>query len=151
MVSGDQIDLREKIMTLSVLGVGWGFPVVSDDSSETRPSARIAVAEYEESVRQSILIILSTAKGERVMRPTFGCGLSELVFAVNNGTTQALAKLEVYEALETWEPRIEVLSVETSSGGDRGEQLLIFIDYRVRTTDTRFNLVYPFYLDRPLT
>ena len=138
-------------MSIPTLGVGWGFPVLLDDVSQKQASARVAVAEYEESVRQSILIILSTAKGERAMRPTFGCGISELVFAVNNTTTQAMAKLEVYEALQNWEPRIEVLGVETSSAGDRGEQLLIFIDYRVRTTDTRFNLVYPFYLDRPLT
>jgi phage baseplate assembly protein W len=137
-------------MAIPVLGVGWGFPVVSDEDSQKRLPARVAVAEYEESVRQSILIILSTAKGERVMRPTFGCGISELVFAVNNTTTQALVKLEVRESLQNWEPRIEVLSVETSSGGDRGERLIISIDYRVRTTDTRFNLVYPFYLDRPL-
>jgi phage baseplate assembly protein W len=137
-------------MAIPVLGVGWGFPIVRDDTSRQPPHARIAVAEYEESVRESILIILSTAKGERVMRPTFGCGLSELVFAVNNRATQTAAKLEVYEALQNWEPRIEVLGVETSTAGDRGEELLIFIDYRVRLTDTRFNLVYPFYLDRPL-
>lgn len=137
-------------MAIPVLGVGWGFPVVPDDASQKQAPARFAVAEYEESVRQSILIILSTAKGERVMRPTFGCGLSELVFAVNNTTTQAMAKLEVHEALQNWEPRIEVLGVEASNAGDRGEQLIISIDYRVRTTDTRFNLVYPFYLDRPL-
>lgn len=139
-------------MAITVLGVGWGFPVVPVVSEEglQESLAHIAVAEYEESVRQSILIILSTAKGERVMRPTFGCGISELVFAVNNTTTQALVKLEVRESLQNWEPRIEVLGVETSSGGDRGERLMISIDYRVRTTDTRFNLVYPFYLDRPL-
>ena len=138
-------------MAIPVLGVGWGFPVVSNAVSQKQAPARFAIAEYEESVRQSILIILSTAKGERVMRPTFGCGISELVFAVNNPTTQAMAKLEVHEALQNWEPRIEVLGVEASNAGDRGEQLIISIDYRVRTTDTRFNLVYPFYLDRPLT
>ncbi|MBA4142866.1 MAG: GPW/gp25 family protein [Nitrosospira sp.] len=138
-------------MRIPILGVGWGFPVVAADGSPTGESNRFSVAEYEESVRQSILIILSTAKGERAMRPTFGTGLSELVFAVNNSTTHALVQFEVSEALKNWEPRIEVLGVETSSGGARGEQLLIFIDYRVRTTDSRFNLVYPFYLDRPLT
>lgn len=137
-------------MSIPVLGVGWGFPVLLEDISQ-KQAARFAVAEYEESVRQSILIILSTAKGERVMRPDFGSGLSELAFAVNNQTTQATAAFEVHEALQNWEPRIEVLRVETSSAGDRGEQLMIYIDYRVRTTDNRFNLVYPFYLDRPLT
>jgi uncharacterized protein len=135
------------MMEIPVLGVGWGFPVAAD----LRKPVRITIAEYEESVRQSILIILTTAKGERVMRPTFGCGLSELVFAVNNSTTHALAQFEVSEALKNWEPRIEVLGVETATAGDRDEQLLIYIDYRVRTTDNRFNLVYPFYLDRPLT
>lgn len=135
------------MMRIPVLGIGWGFPV----EAEPEKQARFGIAAYEESVRQSIHIILSTAKGERVMRPTFGCGLSELVFAVNNSTTHAIAKLEVGEALKNWEPRIEVIGIETATGGNRGEQLLISIDYRVRTTDNRFNLVYPFYLDRPLT
>ena len=138
-------------MRIPVLGIGWGFPVALGDALQRGKENRLAVAEYEESVQQSILIILSTSKGERAMRPTFGTGLSELVLAVNNSTTHAIAKLEVSEALKNWEPRIEVLGVETSTGGTRGEQLLIFIDYRVRTTDNRFNLVYPFYLDRPLT
>ncbi|WON73517.1 GPW/gp25 family protein [Nitrosospira sp. Is2] len=137
-------------MSIPVLGVGWGFPVKrADDSAQA--SAHFVIAEYEESVRQSIVIILSTAKGERVMRPDFGSGLSELVFAVNNAGTRAMAEFEVREALEKWEPRIDVLGVESSTGGDRGEQLMIFIDYRVRTTDNRYNMVYPFYLDRPLT
>ncbi|SEL12111.1 GPW/gp25 family protein [Nitrosovibrio tenuis] len=134
-------------MQIPVLGIGWNFPIELDDSAQPR----FSIAEYEESVKQSILIILSTAKGERVMRPDFGSGLSELVFAVNNATTRAMAAFEAREALETWEPRIEVLDVETSVAGNQGEQLLIYIDYRVRTTDNRFNLVYPFYLDRPLT
>jgi phage baseplate assembly protein W len=132
---------------IPVLGIGWGFPIEADSKAE----ARFRIAEYEESVRQSIWIILSTAKGERAMRPTFGCGLNELVFAVNNSTTHATARFEVSEALKNWEPRIEVLGVEAATSGNRGEQLLISIDYRVRTTDNRFNLVYPFYLDRPHT
>lgn len=133
-------------MAIPILGVGWSFPVEVDSQKQRQ----IATAAHEESVRQSILIILSTAKGERVMRPDFGCGLSGLVFALNNGTTQATAKFEVREALEYWEPRIDVLSVEATSGGNRGELLAISIDYRVRMTDNRYNLVYPFYLDRPL-
>ena len=136
-------------MPMSVLGVGWGFPVRLEESVDGR-TTRFAVAEYEEAVRQSIWIILSTSKGERVMRPDFGSGLHDLAFAVNNSTTQAMAAFEVREALQNWEPRIEVLGVEVSSAGDRGEQLMILIDYRVRTTDNRFNLVYPFYLERVL-
>jgi phage baseplate assembly protein W len=131
-------------MTTRVLGVGWGFPVAL-------AGERFAVAHYEESVRQSIVIILSTVKGERVMRPDFGCDLHELVFAPNSSATRGMAEFSVREALREWEPRIDVLRVEAESAGAHGEQLLIQIDYRVRTTDTRFNLVYPFYLDRPLT
>jgi phage baseplate assembly protein W len=109
------------------------------------------MASGELSVRQSIEIILSTGKGERVMRPDFGCDLNKLLFAPNDRTTQALAEFEVREALRTWEPRIDVLDVNVTAAGNRGEQLLIDIGYRVRSTDTRFNLVYPFYLDRPTT
>jgi len=135
-------------MAAEVLGVGWGFPVELIEGGAR--GARFALARYEESVRQSIVIILSTAKGERVMRPTFGCGLHELIFSVNNSAARAMAAFHVREALLEWEPRIDVLRVEASSGGERGEQLLIDIDYRVRLTDSRYNLVYPFYLDRPL-
>lgn len=140
----DPSTLRARV---PVLGAGWRFPVALDARASP---PRLAISADEESVRQSIFIILSTAKGERVMRPTFGCNLHELVFAVNNRATQATAAFEVRETLEAWEPRIDLLEIEATAGGDRGEQLLISIDYRVRSTDNRFNLVYPFYLDRPL-
>jgi len=125
------------------LGKGWQFPVARDDSKE-----RFAVAAYEESIRQAIQIILSTALGERVMRPDFGCAIHELVFAPNSAATQGMAEHHVREALLSWEPRIEVLDVEAVASGGQDEELLIGIDYRVRMTDSRFNLVYPFYLSR---
>lgn len=134
-------------MPAKFLGVGWSFPVAVELDEGKR---RFAVAEYEESVRQAIWIILATAKGERVMRPDFGCGIHELVFAVNDSATRGLAEYEVREALRLWEPRIEVLQVKATAGGSQGEQLLIGIDYRVRATDDRFNLVYPFYLERSM-
>jgi phage baseplate assembly protein W len=136
-----------------MLGAGWYFPVAQEGSLDGAPegSAKLAMAADELSVRQSIEIILSTSKGERVMRPDFGCDLNKLLFAPNNVATRARAEFEVTEALRTWEPRIEVLNVSVWVGGDNGEQLVIDIGYRVRSTDNRFNLVYPFYLDRPLT
>jgi len=127
------------------LGVGWYFPVARDQS------ARLLMASDEIIVRQSIEIILSTSKGERVMRPEFGCNLNKLLFAPNTRTTQALAAFEVGDALRTWEPRIDVLDVTAGASGDNGAVLLIDIHYRVRSTDNRFNLVYPFYLNRALT
>ena len=125
------------------LGVGWHYPVKRDGSGQ-----QFATAAYEESIRQAIWIILSTSKGERVMRPNFGCGLFELVFSPNDATTRGLAEHHVREALGIWEPRIDVDRVEAFPDGAQGEVLLIHIDYRVRTTDNRFNLVYPFYLER---
>ncbi|MGA7816941.1 GPW/gp25 family protein, partial [Caballeronia sp.] len=83
-------------MPAQVLGVGWDFPVALQDE-------RIAVARYEGCVRHSILLILSTARGERVMRPDFGCGLHELVFNVNGPSTQGMAEFHVREALKAWE------------------------------------------------
>jgi phage baseplate assembly protein W len=127
------------------IGAGWSLPV-----ARTEPAGRLAMAADEDSVRQSIFIILSTAKGERLMRPDFGCGLHDYVFAVNDRATQAAAAFEVREALLRWEPRIDLLEVEAESAGSAAEVLLLSITYRVRSTDNRFNLVYPFYLERPL-
>ena len=128
------------------LGVGWQFPISSEDPNAIKK--RLAKAEYEESIKQAIWIILFTAKGERVMRPEFGCGIHELVFAPNDAATRGMAEHHVDEALRLWEPRIEVLEVQATAAGAQDEELRISIDYRVRTTDSRFNLVYPFYLER---
>jgi phage baseplate assembly protein W len=127
------------------LGVGWRFPIERDESRE-----RFGIAAYEESIHQSIRIILSTAQGERVMRPDFGCGIHELVFAPNSAATRGMAEHHVREALLRWEPRIEVLNVTAVASGGQEEELLISVDYRVQMTDSRFNFVYPFYLDRGL-
>jgi phage baseplate assembly protein W len=123
------------------LGVGWGFPIAF-------ANGHLEPAIYDESIRQSIQIILETARGERVMRPDFGCSLHERVFAINDSSTRGAVAEDVREALRRWEPRIEVLDVTVTAGGAADEIVNISIDYRVRSTDNRFNLVYPFYLDR---
>jgi uncharacterized protein len=122
------------------LGKGWQFPVAVDEGGA------VAVAEYEESVRQSIWVILGTAKGERVMRPDFGCGIYDMVFGVNSSTTASEAAEEVHDALISFEPRVDVLNIDVSPGDD-GEVLYVSIDYQIRATNTVFNLVYPFYLE----
>ena len=129
-------------MASEFLGIGWGFPIAFDGDG------RLQLAREDVSIRQSIQIILETAPGERVMRPDFGCGLHERVFAVNNSATRAAVSDDVREALLHWEPRIQVLDVTVTSGSAEEEVLNISIDYRVRATDNRFNLVYPFYLNR---
>ncbi len=128
-------------MSDSFLGVGWRFPVVLNERG------RVADAEHEESIRQAIWIVLATAPGERAMRPDFGCGIHDLVFAVNSAATASRAASEVRRALIRWEPRIDLLDVRAAEDGAEPNRLAIEIDYRVRSTNNRFNLVYPFYLE----
>jgi uncharacterized protein len=127
-------------MAREFLGTGWKFPV------KTGAGGAIAMSSAEDDIREAIRIILGTAKGERVMRPEFGCGIHQRVFAVIDTTTLGSVENEVKEALILWEPRIEVLKVTASSREASQGRLLVEIEYRVRSTNTRFNLVYPFYL-----
>ena len=137
-------------MSKLFLGVGTQFPLALTDpvagTNNPRPG-QLARAEYEESVRQAILVILGTAKGERVMRPDFGCGIHDLAFANVSATTIGRVGREVRESLLRLEPRIDVTRVDARVG-DTNNVLLIDIDYEVRATNTAFNLVYPFYLQQ---
>jgi uncharacterized protein len=128
-------------MAKTFLGVGWNFPISFDDAGA------IQTAQYEESVRQAIWIILGTSPGERVMRPDFGCGIYDMVFEVNSASTAGRVAQAVREALLVHEPRIDVLDVRVQAQ-DGGDTLLIEIDYQVRATNNVFNVVYPFYLER---
>ncbi len=127
-------------MDKDFLGKGWKFPVRAD------AHGKIAVSAYEEDIKEAIRIILGTSKGERIMRPDFGCGIREYVFSSMNMGNLLLIENTVREALIQWEPRIEVLNVKTDTGRSDEGKLMINIEYRVRATNTQFNLVYPFYL-----
>lgn len=129
-------------MTREFLGVGWHYPV------EWTPQDGVKLAKNEQSIQQAIWIILNTAPGERVMRPEFGCGIHDYVFAPNDLRTTGLIRYAVEQALIRWEPRIELEQVTVETDRKRANVMLVTIDYRVRTTDSRFNLVYPFYLQR---
>jgi phage baseplate assembly protein W len=122
------------------LGIGWAFP------PRVEADGAIAEAVYEEDIRQAIRIIIFTNRGERVMRPDFGAGLNEFIFANVNTTTMALVETRVRESLVTWEPRIDVREVRVTSDPGERNKLLIDLTYRVRATNTQHNLVFPFYL-----
>jgi len=122
------------------LGRGLAFPVRIDPAT-----GAIALAQYEEDIRQAIRIILDTDPGERVMRPDFGAGLRALVFEPINTHTIALARHRVEQALILWEPRIDSITVTVTARPEQGT-LAIEVRYRVRTTNTFYNLVYPFFL-----
>jgi uncharacterized protein len=121
------------------LGVGWAFPVTVD----TR--GRLALARGERDIEQAIRMILMTPKGQRIMRPEFGCRIHELTFEPNDGSTAGLAAHYVQEALGMWEPRIRVLDVRTSKDDEDPGRMLIDVRYEIKATNDRRSLVYPFY------
>ncbi|HYV10455.1 MAG TPA: GPW/gp25 family protein [Pyrinomonadaceae bacterium] len=124
------------------LGRGWSFPVRLDEKEGT-----ILLSEHEQDIRESIRIILSTAKGERVMRPDFGCGIHDLVFEVINTTTLTQIETNVLQALALFEARIDVVQVTAlSENSGLDGQLRISIDYVIRGTNNQLNFVYPFYI-----
>jgi phage baseplate assembly protein W len=92
----------------------------------------LAMVEQPESIRQAILILLTTLPGERVMRPTYGCDLFKLVFSPNDETTAGLAIHFVRKALERWEPRVEILHLDATRNGDQPDRLEISLEYRIR-------------------
>ena len=127
-------------MAKEIVGCGWAFPPRID------PQGGLALTSERNELDQAIQIILSTSPGQRVMRPTFGCRLQELVFAPNNSQTAADARRYVDQALRMWEPRITVRKVETRPDPEDTSRLLIEIDYKVKATHDQRSLVFPFYL-----
>lgn len=121
------------------LGIGWKFPL------QVTPAGRIAQAKYEQRIEESIYLILSTAKGERVMLPEFGCGIHDLMFEPNNPGTVSATAQSVRAALTRFEPRIDVLDLAVEP--QEANLLLIRISYRIRANNAIGNLVYPFYIN----
>ena len=122
------------------LGIGWAFPPRFE-------GGKIAEAAYEQDVREAIQIILGTSPGERVMRPEFGAGLDRFVFDPIGPATLTQVEVRVRDALIAWEPRIDVEEVLVTPEGQPANVLSIEVQYVVRATNTRENLVYPFYLE----
>ncbi len=123
------------------IGQGWSFP--------PRPSAggRLVWADGDAKIRQSLWLILSTAPGERRMRPKFGCGIHDLVFEANTSNLRGRIQQQVRQALLQFEPRVDLLEVSVDTSPQARNQLLIRVDYRVRELNAYHNLVYPFYLN----
>ncbi|HYD10152.1 MAG TPA: GPW/gp25 family protein [Acidimicrobiales bacterium] len=119
------------------IGKGFAFPMRVDHTGS------IALVGGVADIDRSIVMVLSTARGERLMRPQFGCAIWDLLFEPINANTLGLMAQAVRDALAQWEPRIEVELVETEP---EESQVNISITYKVRVTNDRRNLVYPFYV-----
>jgi phage baseplate assembly protein W len=128
----------------------WGFVHPDFDAAEGQPGLRVsprggaAMVSGAAAVRQSVLILLSTRPGERVMRPRYGCDLNRLVFSPNDATTAGLAIHYVRQALLRWEPRIEILGLDAGPGETDPGRLDIVLEYRVRSLNRPDRLIYPF-------
>lgn len=127
------------------LGRGWSFPPAFNPPGGG-VAGGVEMVGADEDIRQSIGIILTTEPGERAMQPDFGCPLRRFVFQRMDATTQTRIKDAVYRALLHWEPRIviEEIRVEESDGSDG--IIRIGVEYAVRSTNSRFNLVFPYHV-----
>lgn len=125
-----------------ITGKGWRFPILPDESGG------LGYLEGDANVEQSLRILLLTSLGQRVMRSDFGCGAQRMLFAP--GSVQHLGLLEtaIREAVRDWEPRIELQEVRAEVAPGSESSVTVSISYRVRRTNTRNNLVFPFYLGK---
>ena len=125
----------------SFLGTGWGFPPRFD-----LESGKVAMVSDDDDIRESLRILFSTNPGERVMRPTFGCGLKSRVFDSISVSMATEIKDLVERAILFCEPRITLEDVSVKAEDVLGGLILINVSYTIRTTNTRSNMVYPFYI-----
>lgn len=123
----------------SFLGRGWSFPPEFEHSGNTR------MVEKETDIRESLFILLSTTPGERIMHPDYGCGLNKLVFEPGSGSLVRRIQDMVQYAILMFEPRIKLQTVDVEYSSEEAV-IYITIDYYVRQTNTRQNMVYPMYL-----
>lgn len=128
-------------MDKAFLGRGWAFPPAFD----RRGKAAAMVAE-EEDIRQSLRILLSTSPGERLLHPTFGCGLRQMVFERVDGSAVTEIRNRIERAVLFFEPRIDVTHVRVTADEVLDGVLRIELLYTVRATNSRSNMVYPFHV-----
>jgi phage baseplate assembly protein W len=125
---------------IELIGRGWAFPPQLDMRGQ------VALTTEDTEIQQAIYIILSTAPGERVMRPEFGCRIHEYIFAPSNAATAAAVEAEVRLALSRWEPRIDLVDVLVTPSQSAIGMLMIELKYEVKATHDQRSLVFPFYL-----
>jgi uncharacterized protein len=129
-------------MDPSFLGRGWSFPPTFDSEG-----ARLRMLEEEQDIASSLHILLSTARGERVMLPQYGCNLDELVFEGLDTRIKTLVKDKVESAILYHEPRIAIDAVTVDDSGQLEGVVLIEVAYTVKSSNSRFNFVFPYYVN----
>ena len=122
------------------LGSGWQFPPAFAGKGR-----RAAMAQGEADIRESLFLLLSTSPGERVMQPDYGCGIKDMVWETFDSSTVTDLVDRVERAILFFEPRIRAEGVEVDLSREDEGLLSIIVNYRVRGTNNRSNMVYPFY------
>ncbi len=134
--------MEQRDSVKAFLGTGWKFPVGIDGAT-----GRIRMSSNEDSIRESVRIIIGTRKGELPMHPDFGCGIQEYAFETADYTTLYSMKTEIERALTRWEPRIRDIEAQVSDEQIDQGILTIHLSYVIRATNNQYNLVYPFYIN----
>jgi phage baseplate assembly protein W len=127
-----------------LIGTGFQFPI------KVNAKGGLDWSSGPRRIRDAIWIILSTALGERVMRPTFGAGVEGFVFEPNSVAAQVRMAATIKDALSRWEPRIDLVDVGVVQGSQGESSVLVTIEYRIRSTNELFNMVYPLYVQEGL-
>lgn len=124
----------------SFLGKGWSFPPTFDNNG-----GKVVMQEGEADIEDSLKILISTTIGERIMQPKYGCNMDDLVYENLDTTLKTEISKRMEVAIAFFEPRIDLNSLDLVPGDEREGIVLLVIDYTVRNTNTRNNLVFPFY------
>jgi phage baseplate assembly protein W len=122
------------------LGTGWSFPPEFKKITKS-----VIMISDEEDIKSSLEILLSTKIGERIMLPKYGCNMDELIFNPLNRTLKTFVSELVRTAILYHEPRIDVEKIDITQGDDLNGEVLVVLDYKIRATNSRTNMVYPFY------
>lgn len=122
------------------LGKGWSFPPEFKSTTHA-----VAMLSNTDDIKSSLEILLGTKIGERIMQPKYGCNMEELIYNPLNRTLKTYVSELIKTAILYHEPRIDVEKIDISQGDDLSGELLVQIDFKVRATNSRMNMVYPFY------
>lgn len=129
-------------MAKEFIGKGWRFPIIPG------PTGALSYSEADDNVEHSLKVLLMTRVGERVMRGTFGSRLGELVFKPGSSQNLRSIEREVSSTIRAYEPRVEIIEVAAEADAVDATQITVSVSYKVRRTNTRESLVFPFYLVR---
>lgn len=124
------------------LGRGWSFPPTFNADLQG-----VEMTEKNEDIQRSLQILLTTTIGERIMQPKYGCNMDDMIFEGMDTTTKTIMKDKIRTAILFFEPRIDVVSIVMNTMNELEGEILIEIEYVIRATNSRFNFVFPYYVN----